>query len=75
MLIFLIEEVSMIDKILAKDNINTLKGGGFKFGDSNFLKLFKQFYVEIHYLPQYWSDAYQDSESTSKNVNNNQTVQ
>ena len=60
-------EVSSIDKILTKDYINKLKEGGFKVGESNLLKLFKQFYVEVHFLTQYWSDANKNiSEPQSK---------
>lgn len=71
---FFDNEVSLIDKILTQDYINNLKKTGFKVSDSNYIKFFKQFYVEIHYLPQYWCDAYLNSEIFLEKVNGNQTV-
>ena len=55
-------EVNKIDKVLTKDNLKKLKKNGFIRGDSGHLKLFKQFYVELHYLPEFWCDANLKSE-------------
>ena len=47
-------ELSMIDKILSLDYLVNLTKSGFKRIDGENLNIFKQFYLELHYLPENW---------------------
>ncbi len=66
-------EVSLIDNILTQEYLDSLKNAGFKRVNKDILNSFKQFYVELHYLSENWSEIILNSKSDVEKVQVNKS--
>ena len=71
---FFYTEINLIDQILTKEYLERLTEVGFKRMSESMLNLFKQFYVELHYLPEYWSDMDLNTEFYTLDAKENEAV-